>query len=553
MSVEKIMVLLGILFWTLCPSPIAHAQTNATSLPTLIQNSLTMARDGVLILEEDEVHQFNEVQTFYVNRGYRPVWLVGRYVPERTKSFLQCIEQTKNHGLLPADYHYEAIDKLINVVGADVTANASEEQIIVADEQLVALELLLSDAYLLIAQHLTEGKAKRDTARYNWYSEGRRTLNYAQHFTNTVSTNGDDLCASLEQLAPKHKEYQQLKEILATYRQLDWKPIAYSQNILLQKGQSDAALIPIKQVLQTLGDLPPSVPTAYFDEALQRAVMDFQERHGLHRDGLVRRNVMWLINRTADYRIKQIVSNLERYRWLPDDLGEAYVEINIAAYLMKMVERNQTVYNAPVIVGKPFYPTPAFRDSISYLVLNPYWVMPRSIAKNELLYEVQEDSTYIERNNIEVLQGRQIIDPTFLDWNTINTDHYVFRQKRHEENPMGVVKFIFPNEHQVYLHDTPEKEIFGYSVRSKSHGCVRLKDPLQFAEYVLHRDDPSWNATKMEQIMAFDDEQKIVLQKPLPIYLFYWTVFKDEDNVLNFREDIYSRDEDLYQILNTRL
>ncbi len=290
-----------------------------------------------------------------------------------------------------------------------------------------------------------------------------------------------------------------------------------------------------------------------FDEDLKNAVISFQKKHGLFPDGIVGGQTLRFLNVTAKRKISIIRLNLERMRWLPRDLGEKYLIVNIPEYKLRLYENNDIKLNMAVIVGDTKFPTPIFSDKMSYVVLNPNWNIPDSIAKNELIPKLLKDPNYLANNGIDIYAGwngavekvdsKEVLDSAILqDENNLQT--FRFSQNSNKDNPLGKMKFMFPNKHSVYLHDTPGKSLFSYARRAFSHGCIRLSKPEDLLSTIAS-EDKNLNIEKANEILSNDaiTDKSIGLEKKIPIHIVYITSWVDENGVLQFRDDIYNFDK----------
>ena len=268
-------------------------------------------------------------------------------------------------------------------------------------------------------------------------------------------------------------------------------------------------------------------------------------------DGIVTAAVTAEMNVPVDQRIRQIEMNLERWRWLPRDLGERHIIVNIPEYRLEVWDRGQVPVSMRVVVGKQDTQTPIFSDEMTHVVFSPYWNVPPNIAQGETLPEIMKDPGFLARANMEVLdKNGQPIDPSTID--VADPASYRFRQRPGAQNSLGLVKFMFPNQFNVYLHDTPTDSLFARASRSFSHGCVRLENPLALAEYVL-RDQQGWTREKIEEAMHAEEERTVKLKKAIPVYLGYWTARVSSDGVMQFRKDVYGIDSRLTALLADRL
>jgi murein L,D-transpeptidase YcbB/YkuD len=299
------------------------------------------------------------------------------------------------------------------------------------------------------------------------------------------------------------------------------------------------------------GPHPGQGQSAVYSPALQEAVERFQRRHGLADDGVIGAGLVAELNVPIAKRIRQLELNLERWRWLPRSLGERYILVNVPEYHLEVREGAQVPLSMRVVVGKRDTPTPIFDDEMTHVVFSPYWNVPPDIAQGETLPEMLKDPGFLTRMNMEIVDSSgKTVDASALDVETLA--NYRFRQRPGAENALGLVKFVFPNQHNVYLHDTPTDSLFARPSRSFSHGCVRLEQPLALAQYVL-RDQSEWTKERIEQAMQSGDERTVKLRRSLPVYLVYWTARVTGDGVVQFRNDVYGIDAQQTALLADRL
>ena len=255
------------------------------------------------------------------------------------------------------------------------------------------------------------------------------------------------------------------------------------------------------------------------------------------------------LNITIEDRIKQILINLERLRWIPGTIEDDYLIVNIPEYKLHVIENNKLLWETNVVVGKEAKRTSIFRGNIARIILNPYWNIPNSIINEEILPKLQQNKNYLESNNMEVLSGDKVIDATKIDWSKYTKNiPFLIRQKPGLENALGKMKFLFPNNFNIYLHDTPAKELFNQGRRDFSHGCIRVENPKKLALYLLEK-NRGWNADKVDQVLKTTQETGIAIKPKMPVYIVYFTAWVDSNNQLNFRNDIYNLDEQLGKVL----
>ncbi|MEM7254304.1 MAG: L,D-transpeptidase family protein, partial [Pseudomonadota bacterium] len=329
----------------------------------------------------------------------------------------------------------------------------------------------------------------------------------------------------------------------------------------LKLGDRGARVKMVRERLTLWGDLDPDAdgpdPTA-FDAPLDAAVKRFQQRHGLKVDGVIGRASLGQLNVTATTRVQQILLNMERRRWMVDKFEPRYVFVNLADFFLKVVDtagdREKTVFTTQVVVGKPYHQTPEFSHAIRYLVLNPYWNVPISIARNEIFPKIQEDPGYLARKNFVLLSdwGKNAyeVDPYSVDWHSMTPREFGFRLRQGPGpgNALGRIKFMFPNRHNIYLHDTPSRSLFERTRRTFSHGCIRVKDPAAFAEVLLAWQS-GWSRGRIDRSIDEGRRRVVSLAEPIPVHLAYITAWANKDGTVHFRDDVYGRDKMLARAL----
>ena len=360
----------------------------------------------------------------------------------------------------------------------------------------------------------------------------------------------------LRNLHPQTAEYARLREVYLDYRNIEakggWPTIRRSGSLRMGRKSKHAATL--RQRLFLSGDLPPgaSKDNPLFYSELREALQRFQKRHGIKPDGVVGVKTRAALNVPVKKRIEQIALNLERRRWLPDDLGQRHVLVNQPEYLLRVVENGKSIHQTRVVIGKPSQQTPEFSDEIELVVLNPYWNVPRSIATKEILPILRRNPGYLSRKGMQLVNSRgKSVSPYRINWGNMSrrSFRYNIRQRPGSRNALGRIKFLFPNKHSVYLHDTPSKSLFRRSRRAFSHGCVRVQDPLKLAE-VLMKPQFGWTKKTITRKISSRRNQAVRLKQSIPVHLTYHTVWMGEDGNVHFSEDMYGRDQSLATALN---
>lgn len=509
--------------------------------------------DGVLARRGGLISGMDMLPLAYRSRAYMPFWIDARLGLEAVKALTEAIGQAEDDGLLPPDYHLLTIYRLL----ADMAGERSSAHR-VAPDRWAELDIILTDAFLLLGTHLLVGKVNPHTLHAGWTIDpGRAVL--LPLLIQAASTN--DVASALGTLRPAHDGYTLLRNALARLRKIaaaGWPMLDDRQT--LRPGDGGDGVATLRRRLDASGDLAPSVQADdphYFDATLTAAVKRFQRRHGLDDDGVVGPETFGMLNVSVDTRIRQVEINLERWRWLPHHLGSRYVMVNTAAFTLDAVEGGRVALAMRVVVGRPARRSPVFSSKISYLVVNPYWQVPTTIAVEDILPEVQKDIAYLTERGIRVFENWQAgapeIDPTTVDWQAYHAGRFPFRLRQDPgpHNALGRIKFMFPNEFAVYLHDTPDHTIFDRAQRDLSSGCIRVEAPLALADFVLAEDD-RWTPSSLTALIEKGRTSTIRLRHSIPVHLLYMTAWADEWGGLHFHDDIYRRDRPLDQALRQK-
>jgi murein L,D-transpeptidase YcbB/YkuD len=500
------------------------------------------------VIGGEQIYSSVLVERFYKGRNYQPAWIHNGHLVQAA-TLLKALEDAYGDGLVPAYYHLNVIKSLVEKAEKESTFDQAG---------LADLDILLTDAFLTLSCHLSGGCVNPVTRKAEWFTK-QRTVDVSSVLEQALREK--QIREALLKLRPEQGSYGRLKQALARYRDFssrgEW-PLVLS-GPALKKGFVSKRVVELRKRLAASGDLETDETKGgdLFDEKLEQAVIVFQKRHGLKADGIVGPATLNALNVPLKQRIRQIELNMERMRWIPDNVGQRSIVVNIANFELNVIENEKTVLSMRVVVGKPFQRTPVFTAKMTYLVINPAWNVPDSIAQKEILKKIKNDPQYLAEQNIKVLKGwgsqEKEIAPKTIDWSgiTANTLAYRFSQKPGPLNPLGSIKFMFPNKFNVYLHDTPSKRLFSESVRTFSHGCTRIEKPIELGEYVL-RDVPGWTREKLLAEIDKGTEQIVPLLHPLNVHFLYLTAWVDEDGVLQFRNDVYKRDNQLDEALRKK-
>ncbi len=517
---------------------IATAPANAAHLTEALEARLGTGA-GQLASEQDE-RDLAMLLDFYRGRGMAPLWVDEEAgVGSRARILSEVIAAAGLDGLDPADY---GISRLRGLLAAQTP------------EDLATLEVGLSLGVIRLASDLAAGRlqpSQVDPEHYIYPEEVDRA-----DVIRAAAANAEDIRGFIAGYEPQQDRYRRLKATYARYRAIagagGWP--AVPEGPTLKPGMTDDRVIALRRRLGAEGDLTPEQDQAasggderFYDEALVAAAIRFQNRHGLEPDAKIGPKTLHALNVTAEERVEQILVNMERRRWMPDDFGQRYVFVNLADFHLKVVDEPKTIFVTRVVVGKPFFRTPVFSKDMSYLVVNPYWNVPPSIARNEILPKIKENANYLAEKNFELLSDwssdAYAIDPTTIDWSRMTRGNFTYkvRQGPGAGNALGRLKFMFPNPFNIYLHDTPAKTLFDRYERTFSHGCVRVQHPQDFAAVILGGQS-DWDPARIEAAIETGVSQVVSLAEPLPVHITYLTAWTNKDGTVHFRDDVYGRD-----------
>lgn len=474
------------------------------------------------------------VREFYAKRDFKPVWFDGTEQTARAKALFAVLAKAGDHGMNPATYGVPRLPER----AARATAKDVDE-----------LELAITRAYLDYAGDISSGVIDNPRRVGGTFRDAKRP-DPKKLLDDMMAA--ADLAKFLDNLPPDTRRYMALRSALAAYRELDkkggWPRVDAGPT--LKMGMKHPRVAQVKKRLLVTGELPKMEGEAeQFDGVLFLAVKKFQLRHGLRDDGNIGTETIAEMNVAVKDRIEQIVINMERRRWLAHYLGDRYIYVNIADHDLKVIEGGKTTYTARVVVGRPYHETPVFSGTMTYIELNPYWNVPHSIATQELLPVIKKVPGYLQSNDYLLLtrmgDNNSAIDPASVDWSQIGPGNFPFyiRQKPGPRNALGTTLFMFPNGHNVFIHDTPIRSIFNLEDRYFSHGCVRVEYPMKLAMLLLKNNEGGpWGEEKIRGIIEGRDQTRINLKNPIQVHITYLTAWAEPDGTVQFRKDAYRRD-----------
>jgi L,D-transpeptidase YcbB len=466
------------------------------------------------------------VSEFYRHRDHAQVWVGDGPLRNALPELLLAIQESAGHGLNPLNYHEEALLSLAS--GRSPAAD-------------VAAELLATDAFLELAWHRSGGVVSPQVLDPDWHLI-RPEIDPVALLAD-LADSGGSVIATLDRLWPASDEYR----ALVTHRRRlealgNPAVVKVPAGPIMRPGQTGPRIALLKQRLLGPGDYDDA-----YDDALRHAVIEFQRSASLEMDALVGNATLEFMNATNFSWIDRIDANLERWRWLPRELPETYIRVNIADFSLRAIERGEEVLRMDVIVGRPYRRTPTFSAPLRYLVFNPFWNLPRRIAIQDKLPQLREDPIAMAVQGYEARAegSTEWVPVDAIDWRGIEGRdfRYHLRQRPGPLNALGRVKMMLPNEHAVYLHDTPTRDLFARQERSFSSGCVRLSEPFELARWLLQRDGRQQEAERMNEILEAAGPEVIYLREPVPTYLVYFTAMAQHDGQISFRRDLYGRDD----------
>jgi murein L,D-transpeptidase YcbB/YkuD len=523
--------------------PLSPAIAQQSDVSEAIRVEIEQLRDsGILSIGGVDIAAGNLLADVYERRNFAPNWSSREEIGE----LIAAIKRTEKDGLDPADYHLEKAELVYDELGAGRLSSAREQ---------AALDVMLTDSLFRLGYHQRFGKVNPENLDKSW--NFRRELDdRSPAVVMQEAMDAPSLLEFLDELTPRGPIYKQLQKALVEYRELaaagGWPSVPDGPT--LKPGATDERLATIAKRLAVTGDiedLQTFAAITTYDEALQAGVKNFQERHGLDDDGVIGPATLRAMNVPVEQRVQQLRLNLERGRWVFDDLADDFIIVNIAGFRAYVVRNGEPVWQTNVQVGKTYHQTPVFRDEMKYVVFNPTWTVPYSIATKEMLPRIKNDPDYFKTRDFDVKnRSGELVDPATIDWSQLSRGNfpYTFVQRPGPRNALGRVKFIFPNEHSVYLHDTPSKSLFGRAERAFSHGCVRVENPFDLAEVLLGSE--GWDQEKIKATLDGLETKTVYLPEPLRVLLLYWTAEMGPTGDVHFYSDVYERDQRIAEALD---
>ena len=519
---------------------IASAQQDASERIQFLAEQLSIGAD--VAIAGESLASSHVIPELYTRRQFQPAWTDD----EQITSFIAIVGRADEEGLNPADYLHD-----------ELTALMAERTRVPDDGNVQAdLDVLLTESLARYGHHLLYGKVDPADLDSNWNwtrnSDGLDPVTSVQQ-----AIDSKYISAFIDDFLDRGPVYKRVKAMLAEYRELarngGWPQVG--EGPTLKPGADDERIAVMRERLAITGDLPRSQDngSTLFDDAFEDGVKRFQARHNLDADGVIGKQTIAAMNVPAEARVDQIRVNLERLRWIIRDLDDNYVVTNIAGFRTLLVRNGEVIWSARSQVGRDYRQTPVFRDEITYLQFNPTWTVPPGILTNDILPAVQADIGYLKTKNMDLVdRDGNIVDPAGVDWSQYRPGRlppYQFVQRPGPTNALGRVKFIFPNPHFVFLHDTPSKALFERTSRAFSSGCIRVEHPFELAELLLD-DAIKWNEASIQALLDSEKPQTVFLSEPMTVMLLYATVGVIDNERVRFFADIYNRDGRVLAALN---
>lgn len=467
------------------------------------------------------------IAAFYAQRAHQPLFVGTEDLTPRAKVAVEHFRAAAQDGLEPRDYALPAMRAA-------------------TPEGRAEAEYSVAVTVLRYARHLQAGRF--DPLRLSDLVTAKPTKPDPAVVLREVAT-GADVSAVLDAFAPPHEGYKRLKVELARLRGEVAVPVVrLPSGPVLKPGAKDARVAMLRE---RLGVSAVVSDAEVFDPSLSDLVKTFQKERGLSASGSLNRETVAALNdesRGSGDKIADVVVNMERWRWLPRDLGTLHVFVNIPDFHLDVMKNGKSIHHARVITGRPANQTPVFSETMKYVVVNPYWNVPQSIIQKEMLGKLQASAGQGLSSSFEVEVGNQTVDPATVDWNQVSARQVSIRQRPGDGNALGNIKFMFPNQHSVYIHDTSSRGLFAQSYRALSHGCVRVHEPFSFADAVLSQEPNGLGGAQLKKMLG-GAEKEVSLKVQVPVHMAYFTVFVDDAGQVQTRRDVYGHDAKMKRIL----
>ncbi|MGV8946269.1 MAG: L,D-transpeptidase family protein [Lutibacter sp.] len=494
---------------------------------------IEITKEGKIIpIDSTKINAIKDssVMAFYNAIQNKTFWLTNL----NRKNIVTLFNNLQNEGLFPKDFDLKKIQNSEKIFDS------------LTDSKLVDYDILLTENLSRYVQKVSKGNLNPKKLYSNWELK-ENNINFEELLLNFRKKDSFDYAVNAA--SPNYIVYKQLKTALKIINGLpkdNFKRIEAKAEIVL--NDSNSALINIKRKLIYWKDLKPlDSLTFIYDEATELAVKKFQMRHGLGTDGVIGVGTIEALNFTKEQRKQQIIANMERWRWFPRAFEQEYLIINIPDYSLRVIKDADTIRTYRVIIGKPDRKTPVLSSKLTHLIFNPTWTVPPTILRKDVIPAASRNRNYFSNKNITIYNANnQVVSPS--NWNVNNARNYRYVQSPGSYNSLGLVKIMFPNQFTVYLHDTNSRGFFDKDIRALSSGCIRVQNPFELSEYLLD-DSEKWSMNQIMEVVNTGKTSQVNLKKDIYIHILYWTAWS-ENGILQFRDDIYNLDTDLYRKLD---
>jgi len=490
--------------------------------------------DSIVSIDKSLDSFSHSIMDFYRRRGFQSAWFVDNKLGTQAQNFFLRLKEDEFNKMDSLD-----LITILRVMEDSSYVESADASLKGINKPFIDILLTTSFFKYADAEYYGLNKTERDL---EWYIP-RKKKDYVKLLDALIKS--DEEYAIYE---PVNPYYTSLKRALITYKALEKKggfPFVDTSLLSIRIGEEHTAISQLKQHLTLAGDYIENNTTALFSDSLSTAIKSFQKRMGLTVNGKIDKATLAELNMPIRERIQKIMVNLERLRWLPSAEGDNYLLVNIPEFRLHVFEQKKYQWSMDVVVGQAATATTIFSDKMKYVVFSPYWNIPQSIIRSELLPKLKRNANYLHSKNMEVVQNGKVINANAIHWSRYTRGvPFTIREKPGKNNSLGLVKFLFPNQFNIYMHDTPAKSLFDRKDRAFSHGCIRLAEPEKMANYVL-RNDSTYTAEKIHELMNKGEEKWVTINPTLPVYIVYFSTWVSHDGKLNFRKDIYGADAKL--------
>ena len=478
------------------------------------------------------------VKEFYQKRNYGCAWFNRYGLTEQSGKVVNLVRDYFVNGIVDTTILIPGIVQLLDSIQAETFKPIGNDALIKRSD------VLFTTQFFIFSQKAWKGLKAEKVKKLEWFLPLNKSTEVG-YLDSILSAPPSEIACS----EPVFRQYLLLKNKLKEYSEIQNKggwdslpKLAKTLNI----GDTSEIVILIKNRMKITSDYTGTDMTALIDSTFASSIIVARERFGLTSQPVIDNKFISELNVSVGNRVKQMMLNLERWKWVPADPGSNFIAVNIPEFMLHVFENGKSIKSMKVIVGKEANKTVIFSGDLKYVVFSPYWVIGGSILAKETLPAVKRSSSYLAKHNMEVVTNTnppKVLNPSSVNWSSYSASSfpYIIRQKPGPSNSLGYVKFLFPNSYSIYLHDTPSRNLFEKEGRTFSHGCIRIAEPAWLANYLL-RDDPQWNEETIDKAMHNGKEKYVTLKKTVPVYITYFPSWVDKTGKLNFRDDIYGHD-----------